>query len=183
MENHYVRRTLPGVLLATSLAGCSSESERVAQVAEQALAQQAAQNEEMARLNREVAEGTQNLVEADAKARREILEAQRDLQSQQGAVNQQRDALESERKEIADDRRTDSVLGPIVATLGTALLCLLPVAVACFVLWQTPRSEPAQISELLIEDLASERPKLLPPAPQNPHVTLRLTPPPPGEPE
>src|SRR5690606_19206040 len=91
---------------------------------------------------------------------------------------QQRDALEEERKEIASGRRTDSILAPIVATLGTALLCLLPAGMACFVLCQVPRSEPAQISELLIEDLVAEQPRLLPPsARQLPTEPRRLEPP------
>ena len=45
--------------------GCS-DGERVAKVATEAADRQAQQNQEMAQLNREVAEGTKRMVEADA---------------------------------------------------------------------------------------------------------------------
>jgi len=147
------------LLTTMMLAGCS-DSAQVARVAEQALEQQAEQNEEMVRLNREVAESTQRLVEADAEARREILAAQRDIQTQHRGVNQQRDALEQERRDIATQRRTESLLAPILATLGAGLLCLLPVAVAGLILRHINRSEAPDVSQLLLDDMVSEQPRL-----------------------
>jgi len=149
------------LLMMMVATGCKDDSAEVARVAQQALRQQAEQNAEMARLNREVAESTQRLVEADAEARQEVLAAQRDLQAQQTVVNQQRDSLEQERKGIADQRHTESLLAPIVATLGAGLLCLLPVGVACLLLWHVNQSEAPDVSQVLIEDALSERPKLL----------------------
>ena len=149
------------VLLLMMATGCNDDSAEVARVAQQALRQQAEQNQEMARLNREVAKSTQRLVEADAEARQEVLAAQRDLQAQQTVVNEQRDALEDERRDIAGQRHTESLLAPILATLGAGLLCLLPVGVACLLLWHVNQSEAPDVSSLLIEDALSERPKLL----------------------
>lgn len=185
MTNHTIPIPRRGPLLMMMLlmaAGCHLDDDRANRLAEQAVTQQAAQNAEMARLNREVAEGTQRLVKADAAARQELLAAQRDLQTQQAEVHQQRDVLETERKALAADRRTESVLAPIVATLGTAFLCLFPVGVACFVLWHAPPSASNDIAELLIVDLASDHPRLRPPAAHSPAAPRLESPVPPSEP-
>ena len=58
----------------------------MAKVAIEAAERQAKQNEEMARLNRETAEGARRLVEADAEARMELTEMQHDLQAEQAEV-------------------------------------------------------------------------------------------------
>lgn len=149
------------VLLTMMVTGCNDDSAEVSRVAQHALRQQSEQNAEMARLNREVAESTQRLVEADAQARQEVLAAQRDIQSQQTVVNQQRNDLEQELREIAGQRHTESLLAPILFTLGAGLLCLLPVGVACLVLWNLNQSEAPDVSHVLIEDALAERPKLL----------------------
>lgn len=149
------------VLLTMMVTGCDDDSAEVSRVAQQALRQQADQNAEMARLNREVAESTQRLVEADAQARKEVLAAQRGIQAQQTVVNQQRDDLEQERRGIAGQRHTESLLAPILFTLGAGLLCLLPVGVACLLLWHVNKSEAPDVSQVLIEDALAERPKLL----------------------
>ena len=154
------RHVLVMLTLMIGITGCADDSAEVARVAEQALQQQAEQNQEMVRLNREVAESTQRLVEADAEARTEILAAQRDIQAQQHGVNQQRDALEQERRNIAAQRRTDSVLAPILYTLGAGLLCLLPVGVAGLMLWHVNHSEAPDVSQLLLDDMVSEHPRL-----------------------
>jgi hypothetical protein len=116
-------------------------------------------------------------VEHDAEARTEILAAQRDLQAQQFEVGHQRDELEEQRQQIAAQRRTESLLAPIVLTLGTALLCLLPVGVAAYALYVSRSSVPemADVGQILVEELVSESPKLLPP-PASPSAP-RLEPP------
>jgi hypothetical protein len=146
------------MLLVTSLfTGCQSESDRVSRLAEQALHQQSQQNEEMARLNREVTAATERLVEADAEARQEILSAHRSLV-------QQRDALEHERRDIASDRVRESLLAPLLWHLGTLVLCLIPAAVALLVLRQHSTDETGFVNEILIEELTAEHPRLLGPS-------------------
>ena len=84
------------ILLAMIAAsGCGSDSDRVAQVALEASQRQAALDQEMARLNREVTEGTRQLIQSRGEADRQILAQQQDLQ-------QQRQQLDDERR---DDRQ------------------------------------------------------------------------------
>ena len=156
----------------TATSGCQQSDDRLARMAAEAARQQAAQNEEMARLNREVAAGTKQLVEGDAKARQELIAAQRDLQRQQEQVAVQRDALETERKEWARQRSTESVYAPILSTLGMTLLALLPLVLCWYLLQGLGRTDDEQIGEILIEDIIAEEPQLLPapPAASSPRV-------------
>lgn len=143
------------ILLATSLfTGCQSESARVSRIAEQAMHQQSRQNEEMARLNREVTTATERLVEADAESRREILAAHK-------SITHQRDALEQERREIAAHRVRESLLAPLLWSLGTLTLCLVPVAVAILALRQHATDETEYLNDVLIDELVTDQPRLL----------------------
>ena len=162
-------RQIPILLAATVIlvTGCenSNENERVAKVATEAAERQARQNEEMARLNREVAEGTRRLVEADAEARKELTTMQHDLQSQQAEVGEQRDQLETERKEIAGQRRTESMLGPILKGCAAAAVIAVTIGYCWSLLFSLRRYDDADqvLGELLVDELLSEKPVLLPP--------------------
>ena len=170
-----LRLLIPPLMLLVT--GCSDDSARVAAVAHHALESQSKQNEELARLSGEVVASSQQLVEQDAQARTEILAAQQNLQTQHSDLSQQRDDLEHERRRIAAQRRSESLLAPILLTLGTLLLCLLPVGVAGYALYLSRCSVPemADVGQILIEELVSESPRLLPP-PASPTVP-RLEPP------
>lgn len=60
-----------------------------------------------------------------------------------------------------------------IGAIGLILACLLPLLLAAYVLRTLSRSIEGDtaVSELLIEELASDRPKLLPP-PESPSCTL-----------
>lgn len=169
------------LLLATGGCDETAEGERVAQVAQEAAARQAEQNQELARVNREVAAGTRHLVEADSRARQEIIAAQQDLARQQAEVGRQRDQLEMERQSLATERRRESLLVPVISTLGLLLLCCLPLSLAWYLLraWQSESPDEVMLGQLLIEELVSPRPLLLappvsPPAIGQPDAPVRL---------
>ena len=149
------------MLIVTAI-GCD-EDERLVQMAERHLARQAEQNRQMVDLQKEVAEGTRQLVEADARAREEMVALQRDLQADQAAIGQQRDQLEGERKEIAAKRRLDPIIAAAIANVGLLAVCALPLVLCWYLLH--PRVEPADdqvVAEVLLQDLVSDRPLLLP---------------------
>ncbi len=85
-------------------------------------------------------------------------------------VNRQRDALEGERREIAGQRLTESRLGPVLQSLGVFAVCALTLGF-CYSL-VTKMYSPADdaVGELLLEDLVSEQPKLLPPQMSRPRL-------------
>ncbi len=166
-----MRRVFSGVfvvpltaLIIALLCGCDDDA-RLARMAETAADRQAEQNSEMARLNREVAEGTRRLVEADADSRKDLVALQQELQSEQAMVGHQRDLLESERREIADQRLRESTLAPILEDLGPLLVCTLVLVFCAFLVCglNSDKGESDAVTEILIEDIVAERPTLLPP--------------------
>jgi hypothetical protein len=171
-------RTISGwlglALLAAAVSGCPDEDDRVAQLAVEAANRQAAQNQELAQLNREVAEGTRRLIESDGQSRAEFAKAQRELQAQQSAVADQFNLLESERKTAAVARMREPLLAAALTGATTLLVACLPLAVALYLLrrHQADETDPAALSELLISELASDRPVLLPPAPEPTHPCI-----------
>lgn len=161
-----VYRKFAVVLLGVvSLTGCREKDRyrEIAEVATQAADRQAAQNVEMARVQREVAEGTRRMVEADAESRKEIITVHHDIQAERATLGDGFDKLETERKEIAQARRTESVLVPAVKLIGGAAVAVAVVLFCLTLLVGLRRSDAtdADVSELLISDLVSERPQLL----------------------
>ena len=141
------------IVTAPMLIGCS-DSERVAEVALAGSKRQADLDQEMIHLNRDVASGTTRLVEAQAQADQQILAAQHELE-------QQRDALETERRQLAEKRTAESLLAPILLTLGSLAVCSLPL-VLCWYLLRELGSDPAEleVTQLFIDQLsAQEKPQ------------------------
>jgi hypothetical protein len=142
-------------LLVTSLVGCSDPDSRLGELALQVTHEQAQQNQRIAEGSKVLAQGSQQLVEADAKARRELIDLQQALRQDQSTVAQQRDALEAERKDIANHRRFESSFTAGAVILGVLLACLAPLILAgisLMGLWRdTTREEEG---EVLIGELA-----------------------------
>ena len=100
----------PGVAMLTMtllmVTGCAdSRDERYSQLAQQALRQQAAQNERLADQSQQIAEASRRLVAGDAEARKDLLDAQEqltsELHSERAGLDRQRANLERERQNIA----------------------------------------------------------------------------------
>lgn len=160
-----MKRTIPLLLIALLTTGCTNNDDRLVEMAREHEKRQAEQSQQMARMQHTVAEGSRNLVEADAKAREALSKMQQDLRGDQAAVGQQRDALEAERKEIAAQRFRDPILAAAILQVGTALACLLPLLLAGYLIWSmkhTAGQDDAAVTELLVTELVSERPLLLP---------------------
>lgn len=151
-------------LTATALIGGCSEDQRLARMAQDSVEQQKSQNQEMTRLNREVAEGVKRLVESENEARQELTSLQRDIQGQQSDTSRQRDQLEIDRKQLAGERYRESLLAPILSHVGLLVVCALPLVLAGYLLhvWRSESQDDIAIGELLIEELVSEQPQLLP---------------------
>ena len=152
------------VMLMLTAIGCDEEeNKRLAEMAERHLERQAEQNRQVTELQREVAEGSRRLVEADAQARQEMVTLQREVQAERNEVGRQRDLLEGERRILAAKRRLDPIVAAAITNIGLLLACLLPL-VLCWYLLQR-RVEPADdqaVAEVLLEDLVTDRPLLLP---------------------
>jgi hypothetical protein len=159
-------RSLPlltaGLLL---FVGCGEQHHyrEVAEVAQQAADRQAQQNTEMAQLNRDVVDGTRRMVAADAVARKDIITVHQGIQDERAGLKDGFDALEAERKEIAGERRTESILVPAAKATGMAVVAVVVVGFCWALLFGLRRSNTtdAELTELLIHDLARDEPRHL----------------------
>jgi hypothetical protein len=172
----FVRSAFIGAALM--FGGCTSSDERAIQIATEGANRQAAQNQEMARLQREVTEGTRELVTSIGQARSEFTELHRDVQKQQAAIAEQFDALESERRAIAASRIREPLLAALITSVSTVLIACLPLALALYVLANQGGNTPDQavLNDLLIEEFAADRPALLPGSEKPPNPRPQLFP-------
>ena len=190
---------IPLLFLAT---GCSQPDERLHEMAQQSLQQQAQQNETIAQQTTQLtavsdkfiaAEGQarqelldlqQRLVEAEAQARQQLLQTQADvvrrdaegrseLNEQQTRVQAAMATLEQERRQIAAERHRAPIVAAAITQVGFVLACLTPLAFGAyllFVLQRTGDCDNAMV-EMLVQELTSEQPRLLP----RPAMTPALT--------
>ncbi len=149
-----IRQHAAMILLIVLATGCSSSDDRLIKHVKESNRQQAAQNKEMAKVHREVAEGTSRLVEAVAESRKEMVAMESDLQ-------EQRTQLDKERRSIANERRRESLLAPVVSSVGLMLVAALPLVLAWYLLHGVRSQGEDDVSELLVQELVSERPRLL----------------------
>jgi hypothetical protein len=152
---------IPSIVLLILISGCDDGAIHIAR---EAADRQAQQNTAMAELNKEVASGTRQLVEADAEARKEIVGVHRELQAERTRLDTGWDALETERKEIAGQRRTESMLVPITTLVSGTVLVALLLGFCWYALVAGRRGDDtdSELNELLIcEILPAESTPLL----------------------
>jgi DNA repair exonuclease SbcCD ATPase subunit len=173
------------LLMLGVVGGCGrSPDERLADFAQQSMAEQRKQNDRIAHQSQAVVEESHQLAETakelvahDAEARRELIAAQQELTSQlngqQSAIHNGHQQLEQDRREIAEQRHRDPIVAAVIQNFGLLIACLLPLLVAVLVIRQMQSQEPdhAAVAELLTLELTSDEPLLLP-GPQRRSLTL-----------
>lgn len=162
--------------LILSVAGCSDSSdERLAEFAQQSMAEQRMQNDRLADQSQAVvaeshqlAETAKELVKSDAEARRELIAAQTEMTSQlneqQSVIYSGHNQLEQDRRDIASQRHRDPIIATVIQNFGLTVACVLPLVVAVFVIRQMQSQEPdhAAVAEMLVLEMTSDEPRLLP---------------------
>lgn len=176
--------------LMTVTSGCDQSDERLTRMATQTVESQREQNKqthesnqkliettrEVTKQGRELAEAAKDLVAKDAEARKEIIVAHREMRGElhveRIAVDQHRQALEDERRSIAEDRVTEPIVAEAIKAVALWIAALLPVGLAGYVLYSVNRGtdDQAAVNELLVLDLTSDQPKLVPPGRVNPRI-------------
>jgi uncharacterized lipoprotein len=161
MDRIEPKKTVFLALVIIVLAGCDKD-QRLADLAREHADRQAAQNQQMAENTRQVAAAAKAVVEADAQARKDFAVMQREVQTEQAEVGRQRDQLESERREAARHRQWDPVIAAAITDVGLVLACLLPLLLCWHLLRSLHReSNDPVLTEILIEEIASDSPTLL----------------------
>jgi hypothetical protein len=164
------------IAILAAIAGCAdSPDQRLAGFAKDAMATQTKQNQQIAdqatavvQESHQLAKAAGDLVEHDANARHDLILAYRDLTTQINAhkslVDAGREQLDSDRRELARQQLRDPIIAATIHGVGLILASLLPLGVAAYVIHLMIRQEPdhAAVSELLITDLASDKPLIWP---------------------
>lgn len=167
---------IPSVLLMLmiGLAGCESKDERLVSFAEQAVQQQAQQNNEIARQSQEVAshsgelaKAAHTLVEQDAASRRELIEAQAQFQThvegQRRRLDEQQEQLRSEQDSLATARVREPIVAQAILVSGMVLAALLPLIVTAYALRSLPptgASDEELLTDALLQELAAAQPAM-----------------------
>ena len=95
-----LKTVLVVAIVTLAAGGCrDDENRRLAEMAERNLERQAQQEIRNTELQRQIAEGTQRLVESDAAAREDIIGLHRAVQSERSELGRQRDLLEYDRSD------------------------------------------------------------------------------------
>ncbi len=157
IKNLIPKTYIAWILFAILTGGCD---DRATQVAREAADRQAQQNTAMAELNKEVASGTHGLVAADAQARQEMVEVHHDLQAERGRLDTAWSDVEHQRQQLAGQRRTESLLVPVLQAGGfvAVVIVLLGFAWRALVAVHGSDNTEAMLNELLIRELVSEAP-------------------------
>ncbi|EMI44894.1 hypothetical protein [Rhodopirellula sp. SWK7] len=150
-------------ILVLAASGCrDDENKRLAEMAERNLERQAQQERRNTELQRQVADGTRRLVEADADARQNITEMQRNVQAERQILGEQRDRLEDERRQIAAARNRDPIIAESIKAIGLLIACSVPLLITLQILRRgdTP-DESAVVAELLLSDMVADHPTIV----------------------
>jgi len=176
-----------GAALVAGLAGCRDPDPRLGQLASQVTHEQAQHNQRIAEGSRAIAAGSQQLVAADAQARRELIDLQQGLRHDQTEVARQRHALgggTAGNRARSPNGRGDPVQS---GARGLILACLAPLVfagLALLGLWREPTRE--EEGQILVEQLAqvwADTPAAqFPPPPTDPQPAGRLPRPQPRDP-
>jgi len=144
------------IITLAMIVGCNDKDPRLARMAEQTTAQQAAQNQQSAQLNEKVVQNHRQMVEAVERSRQ-------DLQSLQHELNAQRSAVDQQRQDLAARQYRESLLAPVFSSLGIILAAALPLVLAWYLLHGLRSSNPDAelVGQLLVEDIVREHPVLL----------------------
>ena len=117
-----------------------------------------------------------NSLKPTQQARKEIVGVHRDLQAERTRLDGGWSSLETERQRIASERRTESLLAPLMSSAGAVAIVagLLGFCWYALVASRTSGEGNADLDEILVgEILAGDRSLLGPDEPAVPAVTTR----------
>lgn len=144
MSHPEIKPLILVILITVGILGCD-EDRRLVEMARESSARQAEQNRQMAEVTRHAAEATRKVVEANTN------------------LDRQRQDLDGERRQIAAQRHRDPLIAAAISSTAILLACLLPLVLAIYMLRCATKDpgDEAQLAELLILEMTSDKPLLL----------------------
>lgn len=133
------------ILIGLMTVGCPSESERLANMADQSVRMQTEQNVQTANANKEFAQ------------------LQRDLQTERNNLNQQLKILEDDRRALHRERRSELAWAESFRFLAIVIAAVTPLFLCAYLIWAATRQSSCHesVNELLIQELVSPKPRFI----------------------
>ena len=150
MKQTWIIGTL--VLIVTLAVGCGSESERMANMAENMVQSQNDVNSNIVRAN-------ENFVALN----KDIQQERTGLQNERLALNKQFERLEQDRRELHQQRRSELAWSESFRFLAIVIAAITPLFLCAYLIWAASLKSVQQeeVNTILLQELASPNPRLI----------------------
>ena len=140
------------ILTTTMMLGCSSESERMANMAERMVRSQNDVNSNVVRTNEKFVD-----------LNKELQKERTGLQNERFALNDQFERLEQDRRDLHRQRRSELAWSEGFQFLAIVVAAVMPLILCAYLIWSSTQSSVKQeeVNSILIHELVSTTPRLI----------------------
>ena len=140
------------ILIMTMALGCSSESVRMANMADRMVRSQSEVNSNVTRAN-------ENFVKLNQELQRE----RTGLQKERLTLNDQFDKLEQDRRDLHSQRRSEVAWSESSQFLAIIIAAIMPLFLCAYLIWMANQSSVQQeeVNSILLHELVSAEPRLI----------------------
>lgn len=148
-------------IVTITASGCGTDANvRLANQAERNLERQSEQALRNAEIHRQVAEGTNRLVHADAAARKTIVDLHRDIQSERAKLSDRLDQFDAERRDFWIHQNRESLIANAISLGLPFVACAVPLLIAWRVLRTDDNRHPdAIVLNWAVSEIGSRLPE------------------------
>ena len=140
------------ILIASLTVGCGSESERMANMAENMVR---SQND----VNSNVVKTNEKFVDLN----KQLQQERTGLQNERLALNQQFERLEQNRRDLHRQRRSEVAWSESFQFLAIVIAAIMPLFLCAYLTWAASQRsvEQEEVNTILLQELASSHPRLI----------------------
>ena len=140
------------ILIAMLTLGCSSESDRMAKLAERMVRSQSEVNSNLTRTNEKFVE-----------LNRELQKERTGIQNERLTLNDQFERLEQDRRDLNSQRRSEAAWSESFQFLAIVIAAIMPLFLCAYLIWIASQSSVQQeeVNSILIRELVSAEPRLI----------------------
>lgn len=154
------------LLILLWIPGCDSQDARLLEISRDSLDRQAEQNRQIAQQSQHLAEANRSLIEADAKTRANLFQQQQQIQSERDRLNQKADQLANDRQSFLKAQVRDPIVAQALLSAGALLAAVVPLLIGYRLFRHLERDHAeTQVADALLCELLQPDSLLLAPPP------------------
>ncbi len=140
------------ILIAMLTIGCGSESDRMANMADQMVRSQNEVNSNVTRTNEKFVE-----------LNKELQKERTGLQNERLTLNNQFERLEQDRRDLHSQRRSEAAWSESFQFLAIVIAAIMPLFLCAYLIWMATQSSVQQeeVNAILLSELVSAEPRLI----------------------